>query len=106
MLYFKARACFVGELIMPVYSCLWILLLKAFDVTPEYILLNLASDVADADGVGVVSGAVGSDHLEGTALFDGAVESDDEVVAYHLEASLPVPTVDVLHGEVLAFDCG
>lgn len=49
---------------------------------------------------------VGSDHLEGTACFDGAVESDDVVVAYHLETSLFVPAIDILHGEVFAFDGG
>lgn len=113
--YLETRTRFVSELIMPVKSCPWILLLKALGKTPEYNFLNLgasvfrlaggvkASDVADADGVGVVAGAVCSDHLEGTALFNGAVESDDEVVAYHFEASLPVPAVYVSDCEVLTF---
>lgn len=53
-----------------------------------------------------MTGTVGSCHFERTALFDGSVKADDEVVTYHLEASLLVPAVDILHGKVFAFDGG
>lgn len=65
-----------------------------------------APDVADADGVGVVALAVGSDHLGRAALLDGPVKPDDVMVANHLEAPVFVPAVDVGSGEVLALGSG
>ena len=56
--------------------------------------------------MGVVVGAVSSYHFEGATLLNGTVKTDHVVVAYHLEASLPVPAVNVGDGEVLTFNGG
>ena len=61
------------------------------------------ADVADADGVGIVSRAVGAHVGDEPSLVDAAVEVDDEVVAYAAEPALAVPLVDVGNGEGLAF---
>ena len=93
-------------------------LLQTLHKTPEDIFLNLSSsvfglagpvkstDIADSYGMSVMAGAVGSGHLKRTALLDGSVKTDHVVVAYHLEASLPVPAVYVGDGEVLALGGG
>ena len=93
-------------------------LLQTLDKTPEYVLLNLSSgifglaglvkppNVAYAYGMGVVAGAVGSNHFQRTALLDGAVKTDHIVVANHHEAPLLVPAVDIGNGEVPAFRGG
>lgn len=103
---------------MPVNSGIRKLLLQALDKAPEDIPLNLSSgilglaifvkppNIADADGVGIVTLAVGSGHFKRTTLFDGSVKPDDIVVANHLEAPGFVPAVDVGSGEVLALGSG
>lgn len=103
---------------MAVDSGAWVLPSKGLNECPEGIFLcrgagvlraavgGEASDVADADGVGVVAGAVGSDHLGRAALLDGPVKPDDVMVANHLEAPVFVPAVDVGSGEVLALGGG
>lgn len=63
-------------------------------------------DVADADGVGIVTLAVSSDHFEWATGVDAAVTIDDIVVANHLEAPGLVPAVDVGYGIVLALGSG
>ena len=63
-------------------------------------------NVADADGVGIVAFAVGSDYFEWATGVDAAVTIDDIVVANHLEAPLPVPAVYVGNGIVLALGSG
>lgn len=47
-----------------------------------------------------------SDHFYRSACFDSPIYANDVVIAHHLEVSLTMPAVDVLHDEVLAFDCG
>ena len=114
----KARTILVGEFAMSVNSGVWVLPSEGLDESPEGVFLcrsagvfraaagGEAPDVADADGVGVVAGAVGSDHLGRAALLDGPVKPDDIVVANHLEAPGLVPAVDVGSGEVLALGGG
>ena len=63
-------------------------------------------DVADADGVGIVAFAVGSDHFDWATGVDAAVTIDDIVVANHLETPGFVPAVDVGNGIVLALGSG
>lgn len=99
---------------MPMYCGIRELFLQALDKAPEDIPLNLGSgvfgfpifiesaNIADTEGTGIVSLAVGTNHFEGTALFDGSVKADDIVVANHLEATGLVPTVDVGNGIVPA----
>ena len=58
-----------------------------------------ATDVADTDGVGVVTLAVGTCLGERTTLVDAAVQIDDVVVADAGEAAGTVPPVDVGNGE-------
>lgn len=60
------------------------------------------SFVADADGMGVVILAVGADSGLWTACLDGAIATDDVVVADALPPSLPVPVVDLGGGGCLA----
>lgn len=62
-----------------------------------------ATDVADTDGVGVVTLAVGTWLGERASLVDAAVQIDDVVVADASEATGTVPLVDVGDGEGLAF---
>lgn len=49
--------------------------------------------VADADGVGIVARAVGSDHGIWTAALYGAIAANNVVVAYHSPALGTVPRV-------------
>ena len=103
---------------MSVDGSVWVLPAEGLNECPEGVFLcrgagvfraavgGEAPDVADADGVGVVAGAVGSDHLGRAALLDGPVKPDDIVVANHLEAPGLVPAVDVGSGEVLALRSG
>lgn len=114
----KARAALIGKFSMSENSGVWVLPPEGLDESPGGVFLcrgagvlweavgGEAPDVADADGVGVVAGAVGSDHLGRAALLDGPVKPDDVVVANHFEASLPMPAVDVGSGEVLALGSG
>ena len=62
-----------------------------------------ATDVADADGVGVVPFAVGTWLVNGSSGMDRAVSVDDVVVADAAEPALAVPSVDVGKGEGQAF---
>lgn len=65
------------------------------------------SDVADADGVGVVSLGVRSWRGDGTASLDGSVEVDDEVIADVSPSVVAyVPLADVGSAEVLALGGG
>ena len=50
-----------------------------------------SAHIAYAYAIAVVVGAVGTRLLDGSALLYGAVEADDIVVTYVLEASLEVP---------------
>ena len=114
----EARAVFIGKFPVSVDGSVWVLPPEGLNESPEGVFLCRGAgvlrevvggetpDIADADGVGVVAGAVGSDHLGRAALLDGSVKPDDVVVANHLEAPGLVPAVDVGSGEVLALGSG
>ena len=82
----KARAVLIGKFSVSVNSGIRVLPSGGLHECPEGVFLcrgagvlraaagGEAPDVADADGVGVVAGAVGSDHLGRAALFDSPVE--------------------------------
>ena len=59
--------------------------------------------VADADGVLIVARAVGSDHGVGTSSLNGAITTDDVVVAYH---SPPLGTVPRIYLACTRCLCG
>lgn len=65
-----------------------------------------STDVADADAVGIVIEAMGTNLLQRTASMDGAIAIDDEVITDALPPASLVPAVDVGHGVVLALNRG
>lgn len=65
-----------------------------------------ASDIADADAVGVVAFTMGADLTDGTTDVDGAVAIDDIVIADALPTSGTMTAVDVSYGVVHTFRCG
>ena len=62
-----------------------------------------AADIGDADALGVVTGAVGADLLNGTANVDAAVWVDDIMIADVVPAEAFMVATDALHG---AFSIG
>lgn len=83
--------------------------------TPKAVLLGLctgvfgtvlcihSTDVADADGVGVVALAVRPRLFGGPALLDGTIKEDDIMVATAVPVVFSVPAINVLDCEMLAF---
>lgn len=65
-----------------------------------------STDVADADAVGIVIEAMGTNLLQRTALMNGAIAIDDEVIADTFPSAGLVPAIDVGHGVVLALNRG
>lgn len=65
-----------------------------------------STDVADADAVGIVIEAMGTNLLQRTALMNGAIAIDDKVIADALPPAGLVPAVDVGYGVVLALNRG
>ena len=63
------------------------------------------ANVTDADAVGIVTFAMCANQIFRSACVNAAVSVNYEVIAYAVEASLAMPAVDVLDGEVLAL-CG
>ena len=63
------------------------------------------TDIADADGVGIMTFAVCANLFERSARVDAAVKVNHIVVADAVETTLAVPAVDVGDGEGLVF-CG
>ena len=59
-----------------------------------------ASDIGDADALGVVARAVGTDLLDGTARADAAVGIDDIVIADVVPSEAFMVATDALHGAV------
>lgn len=59
-----------------------------------------AADIGDADALGVVARAVGSDLLDGTARADVAVGIDDIVIADVVPSEAFMVATDALHGAV------
>ena len=66
------------------------------------VLCIHSTDVADADGVGVVALAVRPRLFGGPALLDGTVKEDDIMVATAVPIVFFVPAVNVLDCEMLA----
>ena len=64
-----------------------------------------ATDIANANRIGVMPYAMSTDFLNCTSLMDAAVEINHEVIAYAPEATLPVPGIDVVDREGFAFRC-
>ena len=69
-------------------------------------ILVEASDVADADAVGIATSAMSANLLDGPTLFDTAISPYDIMIANALPASLLVPSVDVGSTIVLALNSG
>lgn len=82
------------------------LLLFRARVIRVFAVSGQATDIADAYGMGVVPLAVRSHLCERSAMMHRAVAVDYEVISDGSKASLPVPTVDICRGEVLAFRRG
>ena len=59
-----------------------------------------AADVGDADALGVVAGAMGTDLFDRTASVDAAVRVDDIMIAYVVPAEALVVAANALHGTV------
>ena len=59
-----------------------------------------ATDIGDADAVGVVAGAMGSSLFDGTASVDAAVGVDDIMIANVVPAEALMVAADALHGAV------
>ena len=57
-----------------------------------------AADVGDADALGVVAGAMGTDLFDGTASVDAAVRVHDIMIAYVVPSEAIVVAADALHG--------
>lgn len=92
------------ELAKKCHQC-GLLLLRA-SILRVFAVGGQATDIADAYGMSVVPLAVRSHLCERSAMMHRAVAVDDEVISDGGKASLPVPTVDVCRGEVLAFRRG
>lgn len=114
-----ARASLVSELVVPMNACIRVLRVELLqELTKRPLLLRSTSifgmltirgataDVANANGMRVETLAVGPDHVDGTSLVDGTIAVNHEVITDTFPTLSLVPTVDVSHGEVLAFRRG
>lgn len=103
---------------MPVNACVRETTAKFGDEPNERLLLSLgasvlgrfaigraATNVANANRIGVMPQTVSTDFLNVTSLVDAAVEVNHEVIADALEATLLVPCIDVGDREGFAFRC-
>ena len=79
------------------------LLFRCSGVLRRAVVGGEPSDVADADGVGVMPFAVRSYLCNVATCGHRPIAVDDVVIPDSLEAPLFVPSSDVLHGEVLSF---
>ena len=59
-----------------------------------------AADIGDADALGVVAGAMGTDLFDGAARVDAAVRVDDIMIADVVPAEALMVAADALHGAV------
>ena len=59
-----------------------------------------AADIGDADALGVVTWAMGTDLFDGTASVDAAVRVHDIMIAYIVPSEALVVVADALHGAV------
>ena len=111
----KTRASLWSKFVMAVDFCIGIVVFELSDKCLQgFFLLGCprvfglaeaveAADIADADGVGIVSLAVSAAFGYGPTCMDVAIEVNHEVIANASEPALAVPTVDVGNGEGLAF---
>ena len=65
-----------------------------------------AADVGDADALGVVAGAMGTDLFDGTASVDAAVGVDDIMIADVVPAEAAMVSSYALHGTFGIGACG
>lgn len=100
---------------MPVYCRSWVFGFQQFhQITQCGFLFRCArvlwflivgghtADIANADTVGVLSGAVSAHYLNAAPGVYAAIAIDDIVVAYPVPALLPVPPVYIFHCVVAA----
>ena len=59
-----------------------------------------AADISDANALGVVTWAMGTDLFDGTASVDAAVRVHDIMIAYVVPSEALVVAADALHGTV------
>ena len=59
-----------------------------------------AADISDANALGVVTWAMGTDLFDGTASVDAAVRVHDIMIAYVVPSEALVVAADALHGAV------
>ena len=59
-----------------------------------------AADIGDANALGVVTWAMGTDLFDGTASVDAAVRVHDIMIAYVVPAEALMVVTDALHGTV------
>lgn len=59
-----------------------------------------AADISDANALGVVTWAMGTDLFDGTASVDAAVRVHDIMIAYVVPSEALVVVADALHGAV------
>ena len=74
-------------------------------VLGRFAIGSAATDVANANGVGIMPQAMSTDLLNGTSLVDAAVKINHEVIADAPEATLLVPGIYISDREGFAFRC-
>mgnify|MGYP003489365656 CR=1 FL=1 len=82
-----------------------LLLSLGASVFRSFAIGRAATNVANANRIGVMPQTVSTDFLNVTSLVDAAVEVNHEVITDAPEATLLVPGIDVGDREVLAFRC-
>ena len=82
-----------------------LLLSLGASVLGRFAIGRAATNVANANRIGVMPQTVSTDFLNVTSLVDAAVEVNHEVIADALEATLLVPGIDVGDREGFAFRC-
>ena len=81
------------------------LLLLCASVLGGFAVGGAATDVANADRIGIMPQAVSTNFLNVSAHIDAAVEVNHKVITDALEATLLVPGINIGDREVLAFRC-
>ena len=102
----------VGELVVAVDGGDGVLFLEVFYQLEEGEALGFgagvggatvgieAADISDANALGVVTWAMGTDLFDGTASVDAAVRVHDIMIAYVVPSEALVVAADALHGVV------
>lgn len=109
LLYVEAGAGAVGVFVVAVDGGDWVFFRQVADELKESETLGFgagvggmpvgieAADIGDADALGVVAGAMGTDLFDGTASVDAAVRIDDIVIADVVPAEALMVAMDALH---------